>query len=90
MNLWSLQYAGDEVHKEFIHPGLETQRHQKIKTAISVAPKKGLVSSKKIRKKIRSIAYDTFVPNVHFQDTIVYLTSASFPVQSIKRLRMNH
>ena len=41
---------------EGIHPGFETQgrHHQKSKTGVSVAPQKGLVSYKNLRKKKRS------------------------------------
>ena len=37
-------------HQQGIHPAYETQgrRHQKSKSGVSVAPQKGLVSSKKI------------------------------------------
>ena len=40
-------------HAKGIHPGFEIQgrRHQKSKTEVSVAPQKGLMSSKNLRKK---------------------------------------
>ena len=45
-----LQYAGNETHKQGIHPGFETQRrrHQKSRTGVSVAQQKELISSKNI------------------------------------------
>ena len=48
------QNEGDEAHKQEIHPGFETQRihHQKSKTWISVAPQKGLMSSKFFSKSL--------------------------------------
>ena len=48
MNLRNSLHAGDKARKRGIHPGFETQgrRYQKSKTGVSVAPQKGLVSSK--------------------------------------------
>ena len=45
--------AGEKARKRGIHPGFETQGrcHQKSKTGVSVAPQKGLVSSK-FKKKV--------------------------------------
>ena len=42
-----------------IYPGFETQgrRHQKSKTGVSVAPRKGLMSSKNLKKKKTDIEY---------------------------------
>ena len=53
VNRWNLLHAGNEARKQEIHPGFETldRRHQKSKTGVSVAPQKGLMSSKKILKK---------------------------------------
>ena len=50
VNLKNLLHAGEEARKQGIHPGFENQGrcHQKSKTGVSVAPQKGLVSSKKI------------------------------------------
>ena len=47
-NLGNLLHTGDEEGKQKIHPGFEThgRRQQKSKTGISVAPQKGLMSSK--------------------------------------------
>ena len=49
VNLRNLLCAGEEARKRGIHPGFETQErhHQKSKTGVSVAPQKGLMSSKK-------------------------------------------
>ena len=48
VNLSNLLHAGDKARKGGIHPGFETQgrHHQKSKTGVSVAPRKGLMSSK--------------------------------------------
>ena len=48
VNLRNSLYAGDKAHKQRIHPDFETQgrHHQKSKTGVSVAPQKGLMSSK--------------------------------------------
>ena len=48
VNLRNPLHAGDKAGKRGIHPGFETQgrRHQKSKTGVSVAPQKGLASSK--------------------------------------------
>ena len=56
MNLRSLFCAGNEAHKEGIHPGFETQgiRHLKSKTGVSVASQKGLMSSKNFKKSLAS------------------------------------
>ena len=45
--------TGDKARKRGIHPGFETQgrRHKKSKTGVSVAPQKGLMSSKNFFKK---------------------------------------
>ena len=44
--------TGEKACKQGIHPGFETQsrHHQKSKTGVSLAPQKGLVSSKKLKK----------------------------------------
>ena len=49
VNLRNPLYVGDELYMWGIHPGFETQgRHdQESQTGISVAPQKGLMSSKK-------------------------------------------
>ena len=56
MYLRNSLHASDKALKRGIHPGFETQerRHQKSKTGVSVAPQKGLMSSKKFLKKIFS------------------------------------
>ena len=48
VNLRNSLHIGDKARKRGIHPGFETQgRHcQKSKTEVSVAPRKGLMSSK--------------------------------------------
>ena len=48
VNLTNSLHAGEEAHKQRIHPGFEIQgrHHQKSKTRVSVAPQKGLMSSK--------------------------------------------
>ena len=48
VNLRNSWHAGKKACKQGIHPGFETQgrRHQKSKTGVSVAPRKGLMSSK--------------------------------------------
>ena len=53
VNLRNSWHAGDEAHKQGIHPGFETQgrHHQKFKTGVSVAPQKGSMSSKNLKKK---------------------------------------
>ena len=53
VNLSNSLHAGDKAPKRGIHPGFETQgRHcQKSKTGVSVAPRKGIMSSKKTKKK---------------------------------------
>ena len=58
VNLRNSLHAGDKACKRVIHPGFETQgRHcQKSKTGVSVAPRKGLMSSKKLRKKVQIAA----------------------------------
>ena len=49
VNLSNPLHAGEKARMQGIHPGFETQgrHHQKSKTGVSVAPQKGLVSSKK-------------------------------------------
>ena len=53
VNLRNSLHTGDKAHKQWIHPGFETQgrHHQKSKTGVSVAPQKGLMSSKRFLKK---------------------------------------
>ena len=53
VNLRTSFYAGDKAGKQGIHPGFETQgrRYQKSKTGVSVAPRKGLLSSNNLKKK---------------------------------------
>ena len=53
VNIRNSLHAGDKTSKQGIHPGFETQgRHcQKSKTGVSVAPRKGLTSSKNFKKK---------------------------------------
>ena len=53
MNLRNSLHTGDKAHKRGIHPGFETQwRHrQKSKIGVSVAPRKGLTSSKNKKNK---------------------------------------
>ena len=59
--LWANAYINKDLtphkreRKQGIHPGFETQgrRHQKSKTGVSVAPRKGLMSSKNLFKKKR-------------------------------------
>ena len=53
VNLRNSLHTGDKARKRGIHPGFETQgrRHQKSKTGVSVAPRKGLTSSKNFLKK---------------------------------------
>ena len=53
VNVRNSLHTGDKSHKPGIHPGSETQGryHQKSKTGVSVALRKGLMSSKKILKK---------------------------------------
>ena len=53
VNLRNPLHSGEKTHKWGIHPGFETQgrRHQKSKIGVSVAPQKGLVSSKKNKIK---------------------------------------
>ena len=52
VNLRNSLHAGNKARKWGIHPGFETQgrRHQKSKTGVSVAPRKGLTSCK-LKKK---------------------------------------
>ena len=49
VNLRNSLHAGDKVRKQGLHPGFETQvrLYQKSKTRVSVAPRKGLLSSQK-------------------------------------------
>ena len=53
VNLRNSLHAGNKTHKQGIDPGFETQgrHHQKSKTGVSVAPRKGLMSSKNFFKK---------------------------------------
>ena len=53
VNLRNSLHAGDKARKRGIHPGFESQgrRHQKSKTGVSVAPRKGLMSSKNLKNK---------------------------------------
>ena len=53
VNLRHLLCTGEEAHKQKIHPGFETQgrRHKKSKSGISVAPQKGLMFSKILKKQ---------------------------------------
>ena len=46
-------HAGKKVYKQEIHPDIETKgrRHQKSKTGVSVTTRKGLMSSKNLKKK---------------------------------------
>ena len=57
VNLRNSWHAGNKARKRGIHPGFETQgrRHQKSLTGVSVAPQKGLMSSKNLLKKKRSL-----------------------------------
>ena len=57
VNLRHLLCAGEEAHMQGIHPGFETQgrHHQKSITRVSVAPQKGLMSSKNFIKKERHL-----------------------------------
>ena len=76
VNLRNSWHTGDKARKRGINPGFETQgrHHQKSKTGVSVAPQKGLMSSKNFKKKKsstkkqslgnHSFKYDVFV-NVH-------------------------
>ena len=45
--------AREKARKRGIHPGFETQGrcHQKSRTGVSVAPRKGLMSSKNVNNK---------------------------------------
>ena len=54
VNLRNSLHAGDKACKRGIRPVFETQgrHHQKFKTRVSVAPQKGLMSSKFIFKKM--------------------------------------
>ena len=56
VNLIAL-HAGDKAWKRGIHPGFETQRrhYQKSKTGVSVAPRKGLISSQNLKKKFTKL-----------------------------------
>ena len=63
------------------HSGFETQRkhHQKSKTGVSVAPEKGLMSSKKLFKKCsHNIATDSSI--VYF---MVFLQWLNVPLERI-------
>ena len=53
---WDPLHAGVEADKQGIYPGFETQcrHHQKSKTGVSLAPQKGLVSSKNFFKKVKN------------------------------------
>ena len=53
VNLRNPLHGGNKAYMEAIHTGFETQskRHQEFKIRASVAPQKGLTSSKKVRKK---------------------------------------
>ena len=55
VNLRNSLHAGDKAHKQGIHPGFETQgrRHQKSKTGVSVASRKGQMSSKNFLKNFK-------------------------------------
>ena len=63
LNLRHPLCGGEEARKRGIHPDFETQgrRHQKSKTGVSVAPQKGLVSSKNFKKK-KKVACLAFMP----------------------------
>ena len=52
----NLRMTQARKHAKGIHPGFKTQgrHHQKSKTGVSVAPRKGLVSSKTFFKKIKT------------------------------------
>ena len=65
-------YSGKKVYKWDIHPGFETQGrcHQKSKTEVSVAPRKGLMSPKIFLKKNKiktSIVRDLYKLYCSFQ-----------------------
>ena len=49
----SEDHTGEKACRKGIHPGFETQgrHHQKSKTGVTVAPQKGLMSSKTSKKK---------------------------------------
>ena len=57
VNLRNSLHAGDKARKWGIHSGFETQgrHHQNSKTGVSVAPWKGLMSSKIFKKRKRRI-----------------------------------
>ena len=58
VNLWNpLLHAGEEACKREIYPGFETQGscYQNSKTGVSVAPQKGLMFSKHLKKKTLSL-----------------------------------
>ena len=62
------------------HSGFETQRrcHQKSKTGVSVAPQKGLMSSKNLKKKKRSTRRgEEFLRFIYFEN--IYLIRRSSP-----------
>ena len=79
VNLRNSLHAGDKAHKQGIHPSFETQgrRHQKSKTGVSVAPLKGLTSSKNLEEQketlpspiLRAVTI-TRIGEIMFQSTI--------------------
>ena len=52
VNLRNSWHADDEACKRGIHPGFETQGRRHQKGSVSVAPQKGLMSSKNFLKNV--------------------------------------
>ena len=75
VNLRNSLHTGDKARKRGIPGfGIQERHYQKSKTGVSVAPKKGLISSKKIlKKKMFSLKRESIlsritnpdVPNIH-------------------------
>ena len=85
-------HAGEKARKRGIHPGFETQgrRDQKSKTGVSVAPQKGLVSSKFFfkKKKVHGTCADLNVETLRKETLVSSLTyvrsvGLSFPLAYI-------
>ena len=83
VNLRNSLYAGRKARKRGIHPGFETQgrRYQKSKTGVSVAPQKGLMSSK-IKKKVICFDYVSGVHSASYGDVFTKRPTNSLPLRS--------
>ena len=82
VNLRNSLHAGNKACKRRIHSGFETQgrRRQKSKTGVSVAPRKGFMSSKTFLKKrysrlsMRSVLSGVHEISLHWKICILYYT----------------